>query len=630
MNKISPAFYQGKRMKILLLYKFYFKIWLTPIFNSHFKISKFQNFLTNKDQYSTTKFYIYKIIVKYSQTLSIRTMTLSRLPFFIYRRIAVLFLFILCFPSVFCQTVISENMKNAREAFARLDAKNAYTDNLNHVDMNLLPSGFKQTINNMEVTVAVSGAEFYPEYTSLEAFMRVVIHGEKGKTLFFGAKDIKLSLGSDIIGDAKLVLLGDIDIPVSGENVILRLKGSFDKKTGQSADLTYASIDCKGLKAIGLSAEVELSNKLCYPVNVNGDSISNAKVIGKFRTEIENWNDIVASVSFPSFTVKGLKDFVWTLEDAVFDFSDLKNAPEFNFPAGYESKYIIPGQNTIWRGVYVRNLSVGLPPQFAREDNRRVTISARDLIIDDNGITGKFGASNVLSIKEGNAGGWAFSVDYFGLELMDNRLEGIEFNGLLALPISERTQLKYEGLITADDKYILRMQSVDSISFDMLNARAELFPNSYVEFKSDKGKFKPEAMLHGRMGIDVKVNNSSNKSLTQFKGVEFACLHLKTEDPYLSVEYLGYQGEVKLMNFPVSVKDIALKTRGNEAALGFDVDLTLSDGVFSGSTRIEIVGKMDEGKLHRWKYDKTGINKIKIDAGSLMMKASSCPLITIK
>lgn len=539
------------------------------------------------------------------------------------RGLLVFVLFVLPFTLVHSQSMLTENMKSAQDAFARMDAKDAYTDNLNHVDMNMLPSGFKQTINNMEVTVAVSGAEFYPEYTSLEAFLRVVIPGEKGKTLFLGAKDIKLSLGGDIIGDAKLVLLEDLDIPMSGENIILRLKGGFNKKTGQSTDLTYASIDCKGLEAIGLSAEVELSHKLCYPVDAKGDTIPGAKVVGRFQTEIENWNDIVASVSFPSFALNGLKDFIWTLDDVVFDYSDLKNAPNFSFPAGYESQYIVPGQSNLWRGIYARELSVGLPAQFAKEDQKRVKISARDLLIDDNGVTGKFGVENILSLDEGNASGWAFSVDYLALELMASRLEGFIFNGALQLPISEKTKLAYNGFMNGDDQYVLQIASLDTISFDMLHATAELDPNSYVEFKSDKGKFKPEAMLHGRMGIYVELGDQNNttaqvdstatkKSLTEFKGVEFRSLHLKSEAPYLSVEYLGYKGEAKLMNFPISVKDIAMKTSMHEASLVFDIDLNL--GTFKGGTLIEIIGRMDEGRLQRWKYSNTEISKIKIEA----------------
>jgi len=95
--------------------------------------------------------------------------------------------------------------------------------------------------------------------------------------------------------------------------------------------------------------------------------------------------------------------------------------------------------------------------------------------------------------------------------------------------------------------------------------------------------------------------------------VEFRSLHLKTERPYLSVEYLGYKGEVKLMNFPLSVSDIALTANDTRVSLGFNAQLALGD-VFTGKTRLEIVGNMTDGELHRWKYDHVNISTIKVDA----------------
>ncbi|NDV67915.1 hypothetical protein D0T66_03265, partial [Dysgonomonas sp. 25] len=357
-----------------------------------------------------------------------------------------LFSFIFVSQHILSQNLLAEDARQRAVAvFDHLDTQNAYRDSLNRVDMNMLPSGYSQSINNMQVSFAVYEAEFFPEYTSISAFLRIVMPAKENRELFFAAKDIKLSHDGDIIGDAKLTLLSDIEIPISGGNVILRLKGDFNKKTGVTSDLTYASIDCKGLKGLGISAEVELSNKLCYKAGTTGDSTQH-KVIGKFQTEIENWNDIVAQVSFPSFCIKGLKDFIWTVEDAVFDFSDLKNAQNFTFPEGYD-QYLIPGNEMLWQGVYVRNLAVTLPPQFSKGEDKRVSFSAHDMIIDDNGISGTFGAHNILSINEGNASGWAFSVDYFGLKLMANTLEGAEFNGMIGLPVSERTNLKYNGLI---------------------------------------------------------------------------------------------------------------------------------------------------------------------------------------
>lgn len=541
---------------------------------------------------------------------------------------------VLATQNLFSQEFVEENMRRAERHFAQLDSKDSYESNLNKVDMNMLPSGFRQTINNMDVTVAVYSAEFHTDYIAFSAFLRLIVPGEKQKTLFFGANDIKLSYQGDIIGDAELALLGDIEIPISDGNIIFRLKGGFNAQTGQSDRQTYVAIDCQGFKALGLTAEIELSSGLCLPVDAGGQVIPGGKVCGRFQTEIENWNDIVASVSFPSFSINGLDGFIWDVRHAVFDFSDLKNGEGFRFPEAYRP-YIVPGSETLWQGVYVQNLNVTLPPCFSPGNEKRVSFSAKDMLIDDNGITGSFSAENLLAFEQGSAGGWSFSVNRFGLEFVANHLEGASFGGEIGLPVSEASRLGYDGYITADDKYILRVNPIDGFSFDLLQAKAELYANSYLELKVENGKFKPEAMLHGRMSIAAKLSSGqeegsenkegSGKEIAHLKGIEFRGLHLKTETPFLSVEYLGYDGEISLLNFPVSINRIAFETRGNEASLAFGLNLALMDGDLGASTRLSIHGKMEEGRLQRWKYAKTTVEDIQIIdtiAGMITLKGS--------
>ena len=529
--------------------------------------------------------------------------------------------FLLTFLGVFhayAQENIAMNMQNAQECFARIDSSKKFTDNLNHVDMSLVPMGINQTISNMNITLAVNSAEIYPEYTELGLFLRLKVPGREKQPLMFGAKGIKLSHDGNIIGDAKLILLSDVEIPIGGKNVLIRLKGDYNNKTGQSQDLTYVTVDCKGFKQLGISAEIELSDKLCNPVDNDGKTISDKKVIGTFQTQVSDWTDIIAKVSFPAFEIKGLSGFIWDIKDAVFDFSDVRNDNATVFPQEYK-QYLIPDNEALWKGVYVKDLSVTLPPQFSKGGNKRVSFFAQNMIIDDNGITGIFGADNLLSFNEGNASGWSFSVDHFTLRLMANNLEEASFKGTLGLPISEKSKLIYDGTISAGNQYVMRVSPVDKMSFDLFQGKAEIDPNSYVEFKVKDGKFRPEAMLHGRMGIEVvksKADSIANKSkaLTTIEGVEFRSLHLQTEVPYFSVEYFGYKGNATLLNFPISIKEIAVSAKGNEASLGIDFDLTLMDGAFKGGTRVEITGSMQNGELQQWKYQKTSVGKISLEA----------------
>ncbi|WP_271785506.1 hypothetical protein, partial [Aquimarina algiphila] len=73
---------------------------------------------------------------------------------------------------------------------------------------------------------------------------------DKGKPteLLFGANNVKLSHQGGIIGDANLVLLGDVFIPFNSGNWLLILKGGLNYNTGDTQNKTYVAIDCDGVK----------------------------------------------------------------------------------------------------------------------------------------------------------------------------------------------------------------------------------------------------------------------------------------------------------------------------------------------------------------------------------------------
>ena len=212
-----------------------------------------------------------------------------------------------------------------------------------------------------------------------------------GPSPFFGAQEVKLSYTGDIIGDARLVLLTDEVIPISGGKAVLTLKGGMDTGSGQGISQTYMAIDCSGYKELGIAADVTLSERMV--VKVNGDGRCNEadkRVTTSFSTVISDWNDILISVSLPPFMLVGLDGFVFEAQETVFDFSDTRNAANVRFPEGYEMEYMIPGSPNLWRGIYINTLTVTLPPQFARRSSasRRVSFSAQHLLLMRTGFRG--------------------------------------------------------------------------------------------------------------------------------------------------------------------------------------------------------------------------------------------------
>jgi len=316
-----------------------------------------------------------------------------------------------------------------------------------------------------------------------------------------------------------------------------------------------------------------------------------------------------------------------------------------NFPQYYyDEGLLLPNEET-WRGVYVQSLKVGLPQEFKSTESisekKRITFEAANLLIDSYGVSGYFSAENIIPLKSGRTSeskSWAYSVDKIGIELAANRLIGADFKGQVLLPISDkgnengtnaagadgRMGLGYEGIIS-EDEYSLVVSTLDTLSFSVFKAKAQLLPNSGVELTVKDGSFRPKAVLNGRMAISASQKESlanegdkiEGDETVQFKGIEFQNLVLQTESPIIKVDYFGYKDEVKLANFPVSIANIAFTSNEYEAGIEFDLRINLmgkKDKGFAGDARLGIFGKFqEENYKQRWKYDRLTLSRINIE-----------------
>ncbi|MDR3261145.1 MAG: hypothetical protein LBT78_04850, partial [Tannerella sp.] len=438
------------------------------------------------------------------------------------------------------------------------------------------------------------------------------------KVLFFGAQGIKFDYGGDVIGEATLLLLGDFAIPIHGGQAALVLRGGFNNETGTGVEMTYMKIDCNGFKELAVTADIIFPESLIRKVDDKDVPVAGVKgrVSASFHTVVSDWTDILASITLPRFEVVGLDGFIFNIKNAVFDYSDKHNGDGVVFPNNYSSKYLIPGNAALWKGVFISRFDVALPKQFAnRDSSNRISFAATNMLLDNNGISGIFEGNNVLNINKGSAGGWRFSVDKFALELEANQLVAAGFSGNIGLPISDTSNLAYTAFISPANEYLLKVEPAKDLNFDVWAAKAEILANSYVELKIIDGQFRPEALLNGSLSIGAKKEGSA-KNVAELKGIKFTALHLQTVSPYISVNNLGYDGEMKLKNFPLSVSQIALTANNNEVKLGFNAKLSLvGDKVpITADTRLEIVSAMGENKgMQSWQYKKINVSEIGLD-----------------
>ncbi|QEC44688.1 hypothetical protein [Pseudobacter ginsenosidimutans] len=505
----------------------------------------------------------------------------------------------------------------ANAAVQKVDDLNKWLETLQPDDLNELPIGLKRTISNVTYKLAISSAIFHETFAELTIFAKVEIPQSPGQ-LFFGVSGLKLSYKGGIIGDAKLCLLGNVPININGGNSQVILKGGFNLNKGQAADdLTFLSMDCNGFKEMGIAADVVFPRSLLIPCDQNGEQITDTKVqvAGSFKSVVSDWNDMLVAISLPKFQISGLDGFVFTVTNAVFDFSDTRNSSSIIFPQGYELRHMSYPNPNMWRGVYVQMVEVMLPKAFKKKDaNARVSFGAHDLIVDNNGVSGLFYGKNILSYSSGSASGWKFSVDELSIGIEANRLVAAGFKGNIGLPVADKDSLSYEAVVTQDNKYWLTVSPKGQLDFKLWQAQCTLDSNSYVRLLVDNGEFMPEANLYGRLTINATTKPEGSKAIASFKGVTFRGLRLRTKNPYFSVDYFGYEGEVKVGNFPVSIDNISLVANNTHADLAFGLKLTLQDNAFKASTRLNIGADFENSNgTHRWKLDKVRLESIRLD-----------------
>jgi hypothetical protein len=487
----------------------------------------------------------------------------------------------------------------AQATFDAIERKQNYIENLLEKSLVELPVGMKKKLGNSNITIGVSKAKFYPTYTEITVFCKIDL--PQGKTIFFGADGVQLSLKGGLIKGGNLVLLGDFQIPINGGNSMLTLKGGLDMKTGNVSydKVTYAALECNGIKNLNIAADFAFPRSLLVPLtnDFKIDPDQKKKVQGSFEVKnLTDWNDITAEVSLPLFGIKGLERVAFQLQKAIIDLSDYKTPDAIQFPTGYGN--FVNGGRALWHGVYIDKFSVILPKEFKDRTDKPVTFEANKLIIDNTGLTGLISGTNVL--ETGSASGWDFSIEKFEIELQSNSLRRAGFNGAIAIPVSKKQNatdsvkkygLAYRAVFLSSSDYLMNVSLKDSVSFDLWKAKAKILNGSYIELVNKNEEFKPKAVLTGELNLNIA-------GAMSLSGIAFQELTIQTEEPYLSIKGGGFKLENKarsVANFPITVKTIELRVVGNEAMIAFDtISINLMEGKISAKGSVAITGEFNK------------------------------------
>lgn len=462
------------------------------------------------------------------------------------------------------------------------DADN-FIDELSPDSIAVLPLGMIKKIGEARYVIAVDSIKFKPTGAYFSAYAAIDFPGTD-KKLAFEAVNIKFNPKGVVGGNqARLMLVSEHTIKI---NNTVSLKILPDGNN-------FVEWDCNGFKAISLKGKFIFNKGKLIPDNTQ---TPDSTVTATFQIYTSDIHNFIAQVSITPFTLKGLDNWSFNVQNATVDMSEINNASGMVFPSGYSNPNMVTPQ--MWTGFYLQSLKIKLPTEISKA-GKRTELLVNNLLIDNMGVTGLFQLNNVMSTGEGSMSGWGFSVDELGVGFVCNELNSGHIKGKVQIPAMDTAQalqfianLSYNPQSKETD-YNFVISSANDLIFKVASAKIDLQNTSYVSITKQNGLFKPKAVLNGFISFNNAKFDSNGGQL------QFQNLTIETVSPYITngiftLHNIGSQ--TKAAKYPVSLNDITFGLDMGAPVMGFSITLNVADDPNSGfsiGTKLRLKGKIE-------------------------------------
>ncbi len=483
----------------------------------------------------------------------------------------------------------------------------------NNLAPQVLPLEVTKQVGSYVYTIYLDAIHFTPQGATLDAYC-IITDPESGRRLVFQA----LNLGFDpsgLTGPSRLALLTEIEMRLNNAAKLI-LKSSGD---------TYVDWDCNGFLGMGIDTEIEFCRNFIVPLNPSTlePLPEDEHYRLQFAIQIDSWLEFGITLSAPPFALAKYDDLKWELDSLVLDFST-QSTPQFTPPIGYTSEHYSGEIGSFlspqWKGFYMKELKLTLPNTFSSKEED-VSISVNDVLIDDTGVSATASVGyEILPIDKGNLGGWAFSIDSFGVTVLQNNLVGFNLGGELNVPIFE-DNMDYDAVMYPNNVYEFSVAPFDSSRMDLFLADATLYDESRITVEYVDGDILTTATLYGNLSVNGGEADST-KGIS-IPDIGFEGLILSNQAPYFETgtwilpDDAGI--DINFKGFGVSVDGIIpFSNQENEAGLGLNFGLKINKGVnIDVEAGIQIIGELHvENERQKWKYKKLKINSVCIKDAS--------------
>lgn len=529
-----------------------------------------------------------------------------------------------------------------------------------NIEGSVLPIGVKPDNDSVKYTVFIHKMTFFPNKPALlDAVMRASIPGINYK-LKFHSKDIPFHPGG-MSGESRLQLSSNLSLPLQGK-FRLNILGQNGK--------TFVSWDCNGFKQFSIDASVDICPSIIVPVKNDMTADTTSYVTASFSVSVEDLESMVVELAIQPFQVRRLPGFVWSVDRAVFDFSDTYTPTGMQFPLQYNHPDVsalgVPGK--LWQGFYMKSARVKLPDaitqdttnvpagagsaqvdtQLIQEQVRTgITIGVENLVIDYTGFSGAIFGTDLLTLEEGKIGTWRMSVDSIAISVKQNIPNGGGFAGQIRIPMFDSTTLGYQAFIMpmtsqylfavdVKDQMVLKSPAMGGSSFiidknskisveytEKLGFIAKAVLNGTATFTTGvKGDAPPGDNTGATGGASNVASSGVPKDSLKIHGISFQGLELSTKEPYLKPgtwQYSSGGKQDELGAFPITINAIGFIKDQVTEEVGFviDADVNLMKDTASGFAaggRVMVLCNINlvDG-VQKWSFSRVKVERLSLD-----------------
>lgn len=300
-----------------------------------------------------------------------------------------------------------------------------------------------------------------------------------------------------------------------------------------------------GFERLFVKADITLPDVL-KAINEGGQR-TGEKVKMEVAFDFSAWNDWIANINTSGkFEIDNLPGFAINMNEGLYyDHSKNKNPRDIVWPED-EGTHRFLGKDVSYQGIYMKALTMQLPPDFAGIGGTMPTVDFSHLFINgENGLWTDISTSNLLDINKGEIGGWAFSIDKINIPIKNSMPQAASMNGKIGLPVSP-ARLTYSCNLNTSASglsYNFIVETGDKYDIPMWAAKLKLDNATNIEIKKEPGKdLIVSANLTGKLDITV----SDKTPRIQFTAMKIQGMKLSNYNPEKKkTEFYFFPGNIQ-------------------------------------------------------------------------------------